>query len=223
MDKISQFKAIDEAFLPAKEIEIPELFSGRKDELIQGLHALRSQGASICIYGKRGVGKSSIARQLRLVASGYTALTDLIGRPDLFDPSLFNLPSVYFYCDDTIKNADDLFRKILADRDSLNGICQYNNGIILKKTKTKHSRTAKLIYNLLEASASEEQETENLVAELDPVSAFKSVTAEIVESANTNSMIVVIDEFERVATKIGIAGIIKTRKRQGGQAIVIKY
>jgi len=210
MDKTPQFQIIDQAFLPAREIEIPELFSGRKDEIIQGLHALRSQGASICIYGKRGVGKSSVAKQLRLVASGYSVLTDLIEHPELFDPDLFYFPSVYFYCDDTIQGPNDLFRKILADRDALNGICRYNDGIILRKTKTKKSRTAKLTYKLLEAAATEEHETEDIVAELDPVSAFKSVTAEIVDSASTNSIVVVIDEFDRVSSKIGIASIIRT-------------
>jgi len=210
MDRNNKLKIIDQAFLPAREIEIPDLFSGRKEEITQGLYALRSQGASICIYGKRGVGKSSIAKQLRLVASGLSDLTELIKRPDLFDPEIFNLPTVYFYCDDTIKDADDLFRKILADRDSLNGICQYNDGIILKKTKTKTTQTAKLAFRLLEASATGEQETDNIVAGLDSVSAFKSVTAEIVDSANTDSIVVVIDEFERVSSKIGIAGIIKT-------------
>lgn len=118
--------------------------------------------------------------------------------------------SWHFYCDDTIKDANDLFRKILADRDSLNGICQYNNGIILKKTKTKTTHTAKLVYKLLEVAQTDEKETEDVFADLDPVSAFKSVTAEIVDSADTENILVVIDEFERVSTKIGIAGIIKT-------------
>jgi Cdc6-like AAA superfamily ATPase len=210
MDKKTQFRIIDQAFLPAREIEMPDLFSGRKEEITQGLYALRSQGASICIYGKRGVGKSSLAKQLRLVASGLPDLTDLVKRPDLFDPDIFNLPSVYFYCDDTIKNADDLFRKILADRDSLNGICKYNDGIILKKTKLKTTQTAKLALRLLEAVSTDEKETENIVAGLDSVAAFKSVTSEIVDSANTDSMLVVIDEFERVSSKLAIAGIIKT-------------
>ena len=210
MEKTAQFQLVDQAFVPAREIEIPELFSGRKEEIVQGLHALRSQGASICIYGKRGVGKSSIAKQLRLVASGYSALTDLIGYPELFDGDLFHLPSVYFYCDDTIKNANDLFRKLLSDRDSLHGICRYNEGIILRKTKTKKTAAAKLTFRILEASETEEIETENVITELDPVSAFKSVTSEIVDSADSNGIVIVIDEFERVSNKIGIASIIKT-------------
>ena len=58
MDKKKILKVINQAFLPAKEIEIPELFSGRKEEIICGIHALRSEGASLCIFGKRGVGKT---------------------------------------------------------------------------------------------------------------------------------------------------------------------
>jgi len=210
MDKKSQYQLIDQAFLPAKEIEIPELFCGRKEEIVQGLHALRSQGASVCIYGKRGVGKSSIAKQLRLVASGYPTLTDMIGHPELFYQDLFCMPSVYFYCDDTIENANDLFRKLLSDRDSLDGIARYNDGIILRKTKEKKSRTARLTFNLLQAAKTDECEIENIVAELDPVSAFKAVTSEIVDCANSTNIVVVIDEFERVSNKIGIASILRT-------------
>jgi hypothetical protein len=210
MDKKSHYQLIDQAFLPAKEIEIPELFSGRKEEIVQGLHALRSQGANICIYGKRGVGKSSIAKQLRLVASGYPTLTDMIGHPELFDQDLFCMPSVYFYCDDTIQNANDLFRKLLSDRDSLDGIARYNDGIILRRTKEKRTTTARLTFNLLQAAETDECEIENIVAELDPVSAFKAVTSEIVDSANSTNIVVVIDEFERISSKIGIASILRT-------------
>ncbi|MFX0117578.1 MAG: AAA family ATPase [Candidatus Hodarchaeota archaeon] len=210
MDKATLYMAIDQAFLPAKEIEAPDLFIGREEEIVQGLHALRSKGASLCIYGQRGVGKTSIAKQLRLVAAGYSRLTDLIGRPDLFVPKQFNLPSVYFGCDQTIRDINDLFRKLLSDRDSFNGICKYNEGVILERTKTRKTDTAKLALKIIGASSSEEKEVEKVVAEIDPVSAFKSVTAEIVDSADTESMIVVIDDFELLADKIGIASIIRT-------------
>lgn len=210
MDKEKLYKEIDKIFLPAKEIEIPELFCGRKEEIVQGITALRSPGASLCIYGGRGLGKTSIAKQLRLVAAGDTTLTDLIGRPELFHQELFKMPTIYFACDDTIQNANDLFRKILSDRDSLNGICKYNNGIILQKTKEKTSVSAKLTYKILESSVSSEQEVENVMAELDPVSSFKSVASEIVDAAEMSEMVVVIDEFERVSNKVAIASIIRS-------------
>lgn len=210
LDKAKLLKQVDIAFSPAKEIEIPELFSGREDEIVQGIYALRSDGASLCIYGKRGVGKTSFAKQLRLIAAGYSKLIDLISKPELFDDDLFNMPTVYFACDDTIGDINDLFRKLLSDRDALNGICKYNDGIILEKTRKKSSISAKITLRILESEASSTTETENIFAEIDPVSAFKSVTSEIVDSANTSSMVVVIDEFERVAKKIGLSSIIRT-------------
>jgi broad-specificity NMP kinase len=210
MNKNQLFRTIDQAFTPAREIEIPELFSGRTSEIVQGLHALRSPGASVCIYGKRGVGKTSIAKQLRLVAAGLPTLTSIIQRPELFDEELFRMPTVYFSCDDAIEDAADLFRRILADRDSFAGICRYNDGIILRKTSSKSTSSAKLAARLLEATTSDEHETENIVADIDPISAFKSVTSEIVDAANTNSMIVVLDEFDRVRSKTAIASVIRT-------------
>lgn len=210
MNKHDLYAAINKAFLPAKEIEIPQLFSGRKEELVRGIHALRSEGANLCIHGNRGVGKTSIAKQLRLVAAGCTMVTDIIGRPELFSADVFKLPAVYFNCDDTIKNTSDLFRKILVDRDSFNGICQYNNGIIMKRIKTKSTASAGLTSKILSASLSEEEEIEHVSADLDSVSAFKSVTSEIVDLAEVPSMLVVIDEFERMKDKTGIASIMRT-------------
>lgn len=210
MHKKELFKSIDVAFLPAKEIDVPELFSGRREEIIKGILALRSEGASLCIFGNRGVGKTSIARQLRLIAQGCSKLTEVIERPDLYSSDILTQPTVYFNCDDTIKDANDLFRKLLSDRDSYDGICLFNNGIILDKVKTKTTASGKLTLKFLNAAMSDEKETEHVRFDLDPVAAFKSVASEIVDSAGTKSMVVVIDEFERIKNKAGIASIMRT-------------
>ena len=94
----------------------------------------------------------------------------------------------------TLKDSNDLFRKLLADRDSLDGIARYNDGIILRRTKEKRTQSAKLTFRLLEAVEKKEYEIENIVAELDPVAAFKAVTSEIVDLATSGSIVVVIDE-----------------------------
>ncbi len=210
MDKRSILQLIEHAFTPAKEIELPELFSGRRDEILRGVLAMRSPGASLCIHGMRGVGKTSIAKQLSLIAAGNPVLLDLLKKPELFDPNLFCLPTIFFSCDDTIANAEGLFRKLLSDRDSLSGICRFNNGTILQRVKQRHTESAKLTSHLLEASETSETEIENVVAELDPVAAFKSVTGEIADTTGKNHVLVVIDEFERVCDKVGIASIIRT-------------
>lgn len=58
------------AFLPTKETEDPERFAGRRDELATVAYALASNGAHLVIYGERGVGKSSLARQIQHLAGG---------------------------------------------------------------------------------------------------------------------------------------------------------
>ncbi len=164
----------------------------------------------MCIHGMRGVGKTSIAKQFCNIASGNPLLLDHLELSHLFDKNLFCVPTIFFPCDDTIKDANDLFRKLLADRDSIQGICRFNNGIILQRVKEKQTDTAKLAFRFLEASSSTEIETEKVVVVPDPVAAFKSVTSEIADAAGTAHVLVVIDEFERIAKKIEIASIMRT-------------
>ena len=56
---------ISEAFSPAREIEDPKLFAGRKEEVRAGIMALQNRGGFLSIFGLRGVGKSSIALQIK--------------------------------------------------------------------------------------------------------------------------------------------------------------
>ena len=210
MDKSNIFKAINLAFTPACEMDTPKLFCGRENEIEKGIKALRSPNASLCIYGNRGVGKSSISKQLMLIAAGLKTLIDDLGKSYLFDPDQFKMPNAYFCCDATIKNAEDLFRKLLADRDSIHGLYKYNKGVILEKIKNKQTSNAKFTLKIFEAALDGTKEVENITAELDYVSAFKSVTSEIADAAGVPAVTVVIDDFELIADKVGIASIIRS-------------
>lgn len=61
---------IQTAFSPAREIEDPKLFVGRGEEIKNAILAIQNPGGFIAIFGLRGVGKSSIANQLKLIAEG---------------------------------------------------------------------------------------------------------------------------------------------------------
>src|SRR5687767_4213192 len=73
--KASQ-QEIENAFIPAREVVDAERFAGRRVQLERAHLALLSDGANIAILGRRGLGKSSLARQLVKIASGETALLD---------------------------------------------------------------------------------------------------------------------------------------------------
>ncbi|WP_440136264.1 hypothetical protein, partial [Escherichia coli] len=72
------YKNILDAFQPAKEISDPRRFSGRKQQIERGAELLLARD-HIFIHGVRGIGKSSLARQLALIASGKNDLLESIG------------------------------------------------------------------------------------------------------------------------------------------------
>ena len=68
------------AFQPAKEISDPRRFSGRREQLIAGTQLLLA-GDHVFIYGSRGIGKSSLAKQLEVIAAGNAQLLRDVGSP----------------------------------------------------------------------------------------------------------------------------------------------
>jgi ATPase subunit of ABC transporter with duplicated ATPase domains len=67
---------IENAFQPAKEITDAERSGGCVDSVTAGYHALLSAGSNIAIVGNRGIGKTSLARQIITIASGQSELLD---------------------------------------------------------------------------------------------------------------------------------------------------
>ena len=58
------------AFRPGTEIDDPDLFAGRVNEIEEVARALNTDGSCPIIYGDRGLGKSSLALQAWLIAQG---------------------------------------------------------------------------------------------------------------------------------------------------------
>ena len=129
---------INKAFSPAMEIEDPERFAGRRSEVKKSIRALSSPKASFLIYGVRGVGKTSFAKQLRLMAMGNTELPSALGLIDELPKSHF--PAIYFQCNDLCLDIRSMFKNIIADKDAIHSFKQYfdiPNGIEIENEKKK--------------------------------------------------------------------------------------
>ncbi len=61
-------------FFPGQQIEDPKWFAGRKFDIEKALKSLCSPGASIIVFGERGVGKSSFVEMIKLIATGNSHL-----------------------------------------------------------------------------------------------------------------------------------------------------
>lgn len=90
---------IENAFSPAKEISDPDRFAGRRDSVENSYYALVSEGTNISIIGNRGIGKSSLARQVLNIATGNNDLLDKMGIS--VDHRLDFLP-IYFACGNSV-------------------------------------------------------------------------------------------------------------------------
>lgn len=70
---------IENAFQPAREIDAPKKFAGRYEAVKECYYALIAKGANIAIVGNRGIGKTSLARQVLHMASGDNSLLARLG------------------------------------------------------------------------------------------------------------------------------------------------
>lgn len=170
------------AFQPAKEISDPRRFSGRREQLIAGTQLLLA-GDHVFIYGSRGIGKSSLAKQLEVIANGNIQLLRDIGS-SLADEK-FDFATCFITRDESINNLNQLLYRLTIDSTCL----------------------AKFDY-LHELFGSTPPYRD--LASLDPdrVSDFWRRAAKVAQH-HTNGLVIFIDEFELIRNHDGFSAFIK--------------
>lgn len=170
------------AFQPAKEISDPRRFSGRREQLIAGTQLLLA-GDHIFIYGSRGIGKSSLARQLQVIAAGNPQLLSDVNSP-LADES-YDFATCFITRDESINNLNQLLYRI-----SIDGTC-----------------FAKFDY-LHEAFGEPPRNKDTTSLDPDRVSDFWR-RASLIASHHKNGLAIFVDEFELIRNHDGFSSFIK--------------
>lgn len=175
------YQNIINAFQPAKEISDPSRFSGRKQQIERGVELLLG-GNHIFIHGNRGIGKSSLARQLALIASGNNELLESIGSK--LSNSKLDYVTCFLARDSSVNNINQLIYRLLIDSQAL---AHWNELLGL-----------------------EELGTYELGEELNPklVSDFWNRLGKYSELAGSG-VAIFIDEFELIKNQNGFASLIK--------------
>ncbi len=197
---------IENAFLPSKEITDAGRFSGRRD-LIKNLYqSAISTGSNIAIIGNRGVGKSSLSRQLMNLAVGSNEILKKVGLHE--EPKLDYL-AVYFACGDNIDSIETLLRKLLTTKDCL--------GEWLYEIPTAYKEVEKLSagvdLKILKAGADVTQETTTTpaISSHDTDVVFSNVIHELSKmKIAKNGILIVIDEFDRIKNPEGLSAFMKS-------------
>lgn len=198
-------------FTPAQEIKDIDRFAGRDDELLALSTALQSDGAQIVLYGQRGVGKSSLARQLAKLATNDDELISRLKQPP-FEPLDF-LP-IYISCDDSIVDIERLLLRLLSDEDGLAPWVPFK--VVEKKSSgeigTKFSvKVIELGGKKTDAITERVQEIES-----DIVSVFTTACRAVVKTGVAkHGLLIIVDEFDRIKNRSGLASLLKTLGPEG--------
>jgi hypothetical protein len=101
------------AFRPAMEVEDPERFAGRRKEVRALTDALHTEGSVPLSFGHRGLGKSSLALQMRRIAMGDVELLSYLGAESLKLEDSGQFLTFYVTCTDAIRTVDDLLQVLI--------------------------------------------------------------------------------------------------------------
>lgn len=201
--------AVENAFQPAKEVNDATRFAGRKSAISDAYYGLIASGSHIAIVGNRGIGKTSLSRQVINIASGDN---DILRKLDLpHDENLDFLP-IYFACGNSISNTTDLLERLLTSSGCLADWI-YD---IPKASKIVNGYSPKFGVKILGAEVGlsgekkTETSTESALSSHSIDTVFMNAVAAIVEQkVARNGVLIVIDEFDQIADPSGFASFLK--------------
>lgn len=109
----SRHSVLLNAFRPAAEMDNPEFFAGRADQIKQLTDSLHIPGSCPVIYGNRGLGKTSLAVQTKYIAMGGNALLDDLGLEGRALDADSQFLTFMVTCTDSTKNFDGLAQLLI--------------------------------------------------------------------------------------------------------------
>lgn len=204
---------IHKAFSPATEIRDPKQFVGRRQEIQAGIGALLNPGGFLPIFGLRGVGKTSIAYQLKLIAEGNQDLPKTLNLEKQLPKHDFNYIVHYIRSDSFIKNVPILLKRILFGDDENSSLFTLTKAGDKKLVELRKAFGGKGEAGALGVKInlkSDNEETYIPYISDDLIQQFRQLLGTIRKDNNKRSgLLILIDEFDPIPDKTGFASIVK--------------
>lgn len=202
----------------ADVIRDPSRFVGRTELIRDCISALNSPTGLIAVFGKRGVGKSSLLRQIQQMALGEYTLAKRAGLAHLIPARPRTYLTVYYSCDSLIKDGKDLLARLCNDQhadDSLLRLVPNDGKEIVEFTRSKEvSAGADLKVVNWGAKGVESSKYARVVSN-DIVQTFRNFVDSVVVHQVHNRMkrdglLIILDEFDVIENKEGLGSLIKS-------------
>jgi Cdc6-like AAA superfamily ATPase len=203
---------INNAFLPAKEINETERFIGRTEYVDEAYNALLSEGTNIAIVGNRGIGKSSLARQIINISQGDYSLLEKL--QIYHDNEKLDYLTIYFACGNSISHTHDLLHRLLTTRGCLlDWIYEVPSATkeIEKLSAGLEAGIPKVISGKTGTDISIERTSTSAIQTHNVETIFQNIIFDLLKTKIAkNGILIVIDEFDQIKDTSGFASLLKS-------------
>jgi Cdc6-like AAA superfamily ATPase len=193
-------------------------FVGR-DKLVENcISALNATQGLIAVYGKRGVGKSSLLRQIQKMGAGDYRVAQRAGVYHIIPAKPRRYYTVYYQCDALIKNANDLLLRLCNDTDNEDGLLRLvpdQGKELMEFSRTDETDVGQDLKLLKWGVKGTELEKYGFRVPNDIVQTFRNFVTAIVDQNNTmwskrDAVLILLDEFDQIGDKTGLGSVIKS-------------
>jgi len=211
--------AIDpEIGFTADVVREPKRFVGRTDLIKDCMNSLNSVTGLIAVFGKRGVGKSSLLRQLQQMALGDYTLAKQAGVAHLIPERPRKYITAYYSCDSFIKNGEDLLTRLCSDQNSEDGLLRLvpNDGKeIVEFTRTKEVGAGADLKVVNWGAKGIESSKYARTVPNDITQTFRNYVDSIIAHQvkgrmKRDALLIILDEFDVIQDKSHIGSLIKS-------------
>jgi hypothetical protein len=173
-------------------------------------YALIGEGTNIAVVGNRGIGKTSLARQIAKIAAGDNSLLD---RLELAHDRPLDFLTVYLACGKTLQGIDDLLERLLTTSSCL-GDWIYDIPKAKKEIESFSPELSAKVFGVggtLGGTKAAETQSSPAIGSHAIDTVFTNVCHAIAtEGIASDGVLIVIDEFDQVRDPTGMAGLLKS-------------
>lgn len=202
----------------ADVIREPGRFVGRTELIKDCISALNASTGLISVYGKRGVGKSSLLRQIQQMALGDYTLAKKSGLARFIPDKPKKYLTVFYTCDSLINDGKDLLSRLCndqSDEDSLLRLVPNDGKEIVEFTRSKEVSGGADLKVINWGAKGIESSKYARVVPADIAQTFRNFIEAVVNHQVKNRMkrdglLIILDEFDVIANKDSIGSLIKS-------------
>jgi len=202
----------------ADVIRDPNRFVGRTELITQCIAAVNAPTGLIAVFGKRGVGKSSLLRQIQQMALGDYTLARRAGLARLIPERPRSYLTVYYACDSMIATGEDLLQRLCNDQHDEDGLLRLvpdEGKEIVEFSRSKEVSGGADLKVVNWGTKGVENTKYAKVVPDDVVQTFRNFVSSVVshqvkKRMGRDGLLILLDEFDVVQDKQGLGSLIKS-------------